>query len=265
MSNNEQLTLLAERINSNVNLADKRILEIGCGNGDLSRFIAGHYSIKHITGIDPMLSEWWCAGESFGESWSIIDGDVEHLYFDDNCFDTVISFSTFEHIRNIDKALSEIKRVLKPYGRFYTEISPIWTSVVGPHFVAPDDLKRNKEQLLHITPRGHVYKDEFQMRDHLHRQTDDDTLISQILHFIYHIDIINRLSRRSLIDAILNCGMLVRMYNETVVFNRLAIMEVKKTSELTADILEKVVSAGYDAADIGVLSMTACLEKYKSL
>jgi ubiquinone/menaquinone biosynthesis C-methylase UbiE len=265
MSDNKQLVMLAERINSHACLAGKKILEIGCGNGDLLKIIAERYDIAHITGVDSSLSKWWGVGESVGTNWSVCDGNAERLGLEDNSFDVVISYAAFEHIGNVELALSEIKRVLKPYGRFYTEFSPIWTSIVGHHFVAKDETLFNPSHLKLIPPWGHLYMNELQMCDHLHKQTEEDALIDEILYFIYHSSIINRLGRKDFLNTFINCGMIIKVYQETVVFNRLAILGEIESSELTSDILKKIVSAGYNAADIGVLSMTVCLEKYKSL
>ncbi|MCL2661923.1 MAG: methyltransferase domain-containing protein [Oscillospiraceae bacterium] len=265
MSDNEQLKMLAERIDSHIHLAGKKVLEIGCGNGDLLKLIAESYDIAHITGVDSSLSGWWGIGESVGANWSVCDGNAERLCFDDNSFDAVISYAAFEHIENVKLALSEIKRVMKPYGRFYTEFSPIWTSIVGHHFVAKDETLFNPSHLKLIPPWGHLYMNELQMHDHLHEQTEEDALIDEILYFIYHSSIINRLGRNDFLDIIVNCGMIIKMYQETIAFNRLAILGMEKASELTADILKKIVSAGYDATDIGVLSMMVLLEKYESI
>jgi len=45
-----------------------------------------------------------------------LESDFQHLPFKDNYFDVVISSEVFEHIRLIDKALSEVSRVLKDGG-----------------------------------------------------------------------------------------------------------------------------------------------------
>jgi SAM-dependent methyltransferase len=51
---------------------------------------------------------------------SIINGtrneNLEKLSFHENSFDVIISSDVLEHVSDIDKALSEIKRVLKPGG-----------------------------------------------------------------------------------------------------------------------------------------------------
>ena len=106
------------------NFDGKRILDIGCGNGDLVKYIARNYSPASVVGIEPFLEDWG-VGESEGDNWRIVSGNAHNLDFDDGCFDLVISFSTFEHIADIRKALSEIRRVLRPFGKFYTEFMPM--------------------------------------------------------------------------------------------------------------------------------------------
>lgn len=265
MCDNVEANKFIERINAHITLDGKNVLEIGCGNGNLLKIIADQHKVKYITGVDSMLSSWWEIDESKGTNWSIINGNAEQLCFNDSSFDAVISYAAFEHIGDIQMALSEIKRVLKPYGRFYTEFSPIWTSIVGHHFVASGENVFNPKHLELIPPWGHLYINEENMREHLISQTDDEGLINEILHFIYHSNIINRRSRECYVNAIINCGMIIKKYSETVSFNRLAILGIVQESELTYDVLQCIESAGYNTAGIGVHSMTVCLEKYQSI
>ncbi|MHC5542990.1 methyltransferase domain-containing protein [Singulisphaera rosea] len=46
-----------------------------------------------------------------------IVGDAHHLPFADDAFDSVVSFNTFEHLADPDRAAAEIYRVLKPGGK----------------------------------------------------------------------------------------------------------------------------------------------------
>jgi SAM-dependent methyltransferase len=54
------------------------------------------------------------------------------LEFPDNHFDGVFSFSVFEHISDPDKALHEVKRVLKPGGVLYLDLH-LFTAIYGDH------------------------------------------------------------------------------------------------------------------------------------
>jgi len=256
MDNN---SLICQRINQKVSLEGKRILEIGCGNGDLLRTISNLYNPEHITGIDLMLDSWWGIKESSGKNWEVCDGNAENLKFNDSSFDVVITISTFEHIHNIDKALSEIRRVLKPHGRMYAITSPIWTSIIGHHFVSTNDNTWNPAHLSLIPPWGHLYMDEFQLGTHLNSIHTDEKLKNEILYFIYKHNIINRKSRTELTNSFFNCGMVVKYYREEVRFSR---DMVPYKNELTSEIKNNIINAGYDANDIGVVGMEILLEKF---
>jgi ubiquinone/menaquinone biosynthesis C-methylase UbiE len=254
-----------ESIIKHAGLGSKTILDVGCGNGDLVRYISENYSPKHIIGVEPALAEYWYAEEKEGQNWRIQHGSAYNLEFDDNSFDLVISFSTFEHIDDISKALSEIKRVLKPYGRFYTEFSPIWTSAAGHHFLHGKDRWWNSEHLQAIPAWGHLYLAEQDMKLKLEESSLDDEIISEMLDFIYHSDYINRHSRMVLSQAFINSNMLVRYYEERVSFSRLWAINGVGTSELTEDIAASIAKTQYSIYDLGVVGLRVCLEKYASM
>ena len=95
-------------------------LEIGCGGGILSESIAKiGFS---TTGIDPSERAIECAGNhSQGEGLSItyIKGCGEDLPFHDNSFDAVFCCDVLEHVRDLQKVIEEIARVLKTGGIFF--------------------------------------------------------------------------------------------------------------------------------------------------
>lgn len=250
--------LFAEEIAGWLPFTGRRILEIGCGNGDMLKYIAKYYSPNHIVGIDPGLDDWWNIGESSGDNWEVRSGDAESLEFEDNEFDAVITVSTFEHIGNTAKVLSEIRRVLKPYGRFYTSFRPVWTSIVGHHFVAPEDDWWNEEHLALIPPWGHLYMSEPEMKRHLESENVQEPLKSQILDFIYHSALINRKPQHEITADIHNSGMIVRHYSEQVRFSR---FDSGTQNELTAGTAGRLLDMGYDISEIGVWGMKVCLEK----
>lgn len=258
MDINVQNRQLSEEISEHLSIPGKRILEIGCGNGDLLKYIAKYYAPNHIIGIDPGLESWWSTEESTGNNWEVLSGAAESLGFEDNEFDAVISISTFEHIANLEKTLSEIKRVLKPYGRFYTSFNPIWTSIIGHHFIAPEEDFWNSGHLALIPPWGHLYMSEAQMRTHLESENVSEPLKSQILNFIYHSSIINRKSKNEITNAVHKSGLVVRHYSEQVRFSRSG---PPGQNELTSTVAEKITSAGFELSEIGVCGLKICLEK----
>src|SRR5512133_2623647 len=90
------------------------VLDAGCGR---SNFVLkkNKGSIKKIVGID--VSKEATEGNEIVDE--LLIGDLEHLPFDSNQFDAVISLWVLEHVRDPDRVFSQIARVLKPGGRFY--------------------------------------------------------------------------------------------------------------------------------------------------
>ncbi len=86
-----------------------RVLEVGCGQGHLTRALAAQG--VDIIGIDANPNAPEIAGNGLVR-WM----NAESLDFEDNTFDVVISVHALEHIPDLESALSEIARVLKPGG-----------------------------------------------------------------------------------------------------------------------------------------------------
>ena len=239
-----------------IDLKGKKILEVGCGNGKNLRALADQYHPEMIIGIDINLDSWWKVNDVKGENWEIKEGDVLSLDFPDNYFDGVISVATFEHILDIPKALSEIKRVLKPFGRFYTEFAPIWTSIIGHHY----DFWISKEKAQLIPPWGHLYMDEGEMYDYLIGKVGSEEA-KKACYEIYHSGIINRISRKEFYNAFSNAGMWVRQLNEHICFSRARHFGVTE-SELSEEVLHKIKNSNIELGEIGTFGFSVLLEKY---
>ena len=92
-----------------------RILDIGCGDGQISRALASTGS--EVTGIDPTERNLQVARERGGGP-SYLKGEAADLPFEDGSFDAVLACLVFEHIDELDAAISEVARVLRQGGRF---------------------------------------------------------------------------------------------------------------------------------------------------
>jgi len=64
-----------------------------------------------------------------------VRASAENIPFPDDYFDIVFSGNTFEHIKNIEKAISECARVAKPNGIIYISVHP-YASISGSHHPA---------------------------------------------------------------------------------------------------------------------------------
>lgn len=243
----------------------KTILDVGCGNGELVKYIARNHAPRYIVGVDPALAARGKAAEEEGANWRVAAGNAHALAFEDNSFDLVISFSTFEHIGDVKQALSEIKRVLKPFGKFYTEFMPIWTSAAGHHFIQKNTGIWNPGHIRLIPPWGHLYLSSDEMRDHLLAQGAGRDLAEEMIDFIYSSDLVNRYSRSDLARCFLNAEMLIRHYEERISFNRLGMILGDKDSELSADISAKIRHTDTKMDDLGVVGLRICLEKFANM
>ena len=190
--------------------------------------------------------------------------------FEDNSFDLIYTISTFEHINGIGETLSEIKRVLKPGGKFFTDFCPIWTSIAGHHVYCHGPAMRQgydrDEQVLNaIPPWAHLYMSEDEMEFYLSKTELNEDRIKAIIEFIFHGQDINRMSAFELRNNIFNSGMIVREYNEYVTFSRQWALDKKGSSELTAEIIKRLRKTQYSLDEIGIVHMVCELEKYKDL
>jgi len=110
---------LLDRISNDFNAGDT-VLEVACGTGLVALKIADRAS--KVSGIDisaPMIDEAKKKLKEKGlDNIEFFVEDAYALHFGDGVFDTVICNNTFQNMKYPQKALAEIKRVLKPGGRF---------------------------------------------------------------------------------------------------------------------------------------------------
>jgi SAM-dependent methyltransferase len=100
-----------------LDVKDKSVLKVGCGMGvDLLSFARNG---AKVTGLDLTPKHIELAGNLFhayGHKADLFLGDAEKMPFPSESFDIVYSFGVLHHTPNIDKAIAEIHRVLKPGG-----------------------------------------------------------------------------------------------------------------------------------------------------
>jgi ubiquinone/menaquinone biosynthesis C-methylase UbiE len=106
-------------------LTGLRVLEIGCGRGVgteiiLERFEAGEV---HAFDLDPDMVR--LARERLARYSSdrvrLFAGDAENIEAADDSFDAVVDFGIIHHCPNWQRAVAEVRRVLKPSGKFFFE------------------------------------------------------------------------------------------------------------------------------------------------
>lgn len=96
------------------------ILEIGFGTGLNLEFYPEH--VRKITAIDPNAGMNQVAQRNIRKSGIEVDSRVlsgENLPIEDRSFDTVVCTWTLCSIPDAQRALREVRRVLRPGGRFF--------------------------------------------------------------------------------------------------------------------------------------------------
>ena len=103
----------------------QRILELGCGWGSLSLWMAERYRASHVTALSNSHSQ-----REHIEAEAARRGlpNLTVLTCDINGFDTterfdrVVSIEMFEHLRNWPQAFANVARWLRPQGRFFMHV-----------------------------------------------------------------------------------------------------------------------------------------------
>jgi ubiquinone/menaquinone biosynthesis C-methylase UbiE len=98
-----------------------RALEIGCGTGFflLNLKQAGVLYEAHVSDLSPgMVAAAVRNGTALGLDVEGRVGDAESIPYDDETFDLVVGHAVLHHIPDVELALREVLRVLKPGGRF---------------------------------------------------------------------------------------------------------------------------------------------------
>ena len=108
-------------------LADgQQILELGCGWGSLTLWMAGHYPNSHITAVSNSHSqreyiEQKAASQGL-TNLEVITCDMSDFDTRSNHYDRVVSVEMFEHMRNWQELYSRVANWLKPGGYFFKHI-----------------------------------------------------------------------------------------------------------------------------------------------
>jgi ubiquinone/menaquinone biosynthesis C-methylase UbiE len=96
------------------NLKGKKLLDVGCGNGDQLALACKKGAEVYGIDISPKMIGEAKRSHSFLNNLSV--QDLNKLRFNNNSFDIVISRFALQHLDNVEKGLGEIWRVLKPGG-----------------------------------------------------------------------------------------------------------------------------------------------------
>lgn len=103
-----------------LDVKNKDILEIGCGNG-YGGYLLNQFQPKSYIGLDMMEEQIEIACKNYPQYKFIIQDAADLGQFADASKDVIIIFGVLHHIPEWRKVLDEIRRVLKPNGSFFLE------------------------------------------------------------------------------------------------------------------------------------------------
>lgn len=125
-------------------MASGNVLEIGYGTGVNFQYYSSA-SIKNLSALD--IQSTFTAKAKVMFPVDFFEGRAENLPFADESFDTVVETLVFCSVGNLDTAISEVLRVLKPSGVFifidhvlpenkelaslFTATNTIWPKIAG--------------------------------------------------------------------------------------------------------------------------------------
>ncbi|MBD1258973.1 class I SAM-dependent methyltransferase [Maribacter polysiphoniae] len=158
-------------------LASGNVLEIGIGSG-LNLPIYNSENVKHLTAIDPS-KELWVKNiidtKNLPFEFAFTQAFAENIPEEDNKFDTVVITYALCTISDTNKALSEVRRVLKPNGKlifcehgkapdkviqkWQNLINPLWRNIGGgcnlnrdiPFIIEDNGFKINNLEKMYIS------------------------------------------------------------------------------------------------------------------
>ena len=112
-----------DRIVSHLDFSGKAVLDIGCGTGGITLYLASTRPLAKITGFDveePVIEAAKARAKSMGLEGKahFVQAAPGRLPFDDQSMDVVFSKDALIHVHDKEAVFEDIFRVLKPGGHF---------------------------------------------------------------------------------------------------------------------------------------------------
>jgi ubiquinone/menaquinone biosynthesis C-methylase UbiE len=96
--------------------AGARVLDVGCGTGELLRRLRAKYPDALLAGLDPVPEMLAVARDKLSGNENLRTGYADALPWSAGAFDVVVSCNMFHYISHPVEALREMGRVLRPGG-----------------------------------------------------------------------------------------------------------------------------------------------------
>ncbi|AOR24457.1 class I SAM-dependent methyltransferase [Clostridium taeniosporum] len=107
--------MYAEIINRIVSLKPKKLLDVGCGTGNILMKLSKNTNIE-LSGLDISEKMIEVARRNIGTKAELKVGDSEFMPWKNKTFDVILCNASFHHYPNPEKVLMEMRRLLKSSG-----------------------------------------------------------------------------------------------------------------------------------------------------
>jgi len=107
------------------------ILDVGCANGTLCYLSKGW---GNVTGVDVSLAAVEAARANVPEGTFVQAHVDQKLPFENDTFDVVSCLEVLEHVKDLNKAVAELVRVMKPEGKLLITV-PVDHAYDNPYHV----------------------------------------------------------------------------------------------------------------------------------
>src|SRR5713226_4975948 len=119
----------------------ERVLDVGCGPGFVAAEMADAIGATgRVCGVDVSESMLALARARCGDRIEFLFGDATLLPLDDGVFDVAVATQVYEYVSDLEPALTELRRVLRPGGRALI-VDTDWESIVW-HASDPQRMRR---------------------------------------------------------------------------------------------------------------------------
>ncbi|HXT68214.1 MAG TPA: class I SAM-dependent methyltransferase [Vicinamibacterales bacterium] len=117
---------LYEHVTASMDLSGRDVLEVGCGRGGGSSYLARYRQPRTMTGVDlAPRAVAFCRRRHKAANLKFLEGDAENLPFPAGSFDAVVNVESSHCYPSFDRFLHEVLRVLRPEGAFlFADLRP---------------------------------------------------------------------------------------------------------------------------------------------
>ena len=113
---------------SHVDIRDKRVLVVGCGNGTDCIYLS-RLGAAEVVGVDDIAE----VGAGFSNPRvRYLRASLTDIPLEAGGFDLVFSLYALQHVDDLPKAFAEMGRLTAPGGVLYSAAGPLWCSRGGP-------------------------------------------------------------------------------------------------------------------------------------